>query len=224
MKRRGNKLAKIMGVCVSMTLALAVAFAINTSSSANASPSETQATVYEETGSGGIFSFFKRVSVKKCAIVLSETSFEWTGEECKPVPTVNYKGTELQYGVDYIVKNKNNIDAGQGTVEVKGKGDYRGTAKVKFNINGINIANACTAEVNDGIVRVYKDGTLLPENNYSVVDYKQETLVGSIEGPNGELNTYDVTYTYVITGKGQYSGSITLKETKREMRYENHQF
>ena len=168
----------------------------------------------------GFLDYFKRISVKKCAVTLVPDSYSWTGQECKPEVKVNYMGKDLTQGVDYVIEYRNNIDAGRATVVVKGKGDYRGTQKVNFKINGIRLDTECTATVSKGKVTVYHKGQILGENCYRVSPLEQRELVSVVEGHNGNLNTYKVTTTYYIYGKGMYEGSISVKEVTTELKYE----
>ena len=165
-------------------------------------------------------SFFKRVSVKKCAMTLSENNVQWDGTAKEPQVRLNYKGEDLEQGKDFVVEYRNNIDAGTATVKVKGKGDYRGSQKMNFNIQGINFSQECIVEIDNGKVNVYYKGEKLSEGNYSVYKLKNEKLKTSVEGVGGSLNTYDVTTTYVVSGKGEFEGSITKVVESFDVRFE----
>ena len=58
-----------------------------------------------------------------------EKEFEYTGNAIEP--KVSIEG--LIEGVDYIVSYSNNVEIGEATVTIKGKGKYRGRRK---NTNG----------------------------------------------------------------------------------------
>ena len=96
-----KKLTKAVVGCVALTM---VAIGVVASKSAT----EAKA-----------FDFFDKdsVSIKKCAKTLENDSFEWTGREIKPSVRENYKGTDLEKGVDYVVEYRNIIS---------GKGKYEG--------------------------------------------------------------------------------------------------
>ena len=202
MKKRTKKVVSVV-LGVAMAMALVVGFAVKdkTSASANAN---------------------KRISVKKCAITLSDTSFDYTGKEIKPGVRVNYKGQDLEQGVDYVVVYEDNVDAGEGRVVVKGKGNYKSSATVRFNIVGIDFKSNCKVILdNSKRINVYYNGQLLTENkDYSVFSIKQETLVDQVPGNGGNLNTYEVTTFYTVSGKAQFSGSVMLTDKKTEVRFE----
>ena len=58
----------------------------------------------------------------------------YTGKAITQNPTVKFKGKTLKKGRDYTLKYENNINAGKATVKVVGKGKYRGSKSVNFNI------------------------------------------------------------------------------------------
>lgn len=202
MMKKGKKvLCTIAGVAMAMALVVGFAVKDKTTASANAN---------------------KRISVKDCAITLSETSFDYTGKEIKPNVRVNYKGQDLEQGVDYVVGYEDNIDAGEARVVVKGKGNYKSSATVKFKIVGIDFKSNCKVILdNSKRISVYYNGQQLTENkDYSVFSIKQETLIDQVPGVGGNLNTYEVTTFYTVSGKGVYSGSVMLTDKKTERRFE----
>lgn len=74
-------------------------------------------------------------SIDKMSLILSEDSFTYTGEECKPTVTVNNGSASLKNGTDYTVSYNNNIGVGSATVTVEGKGNYTGYLTGTFTIN-----------------------------------------------------------------------------------------
>ena len=80
-----------------------------------------------------------QTSMADCEITLSETSFIYDGSEKKPSVTVKYNGEALNEDIDYSLSYKDNVEAGEATVTISGKGDYTGEAIKKFSIiNGTN--------------------------------------------------------------------------------------
>ena len=67
-------------------------------------------------------------------VALEFESAEHTGSEIKPGVTVTFNGNTLTKGTDYDVTYSNNIDAGNATVTIKGKGYYTGTIEKTFTI------------------------------------------------------------------------------------------
>ncbi len=58
----------------------------------------------------------------------------YTGKAIKPSVTIKEGTKTLVKGVDYTVKYKNNKKIGKATITVTGKGDYKGTKTITFNI------------------------------------------------------------------------------------------
>ena len=58
----------------------------------------------------------------------------YTGSAICPVPSVNYKGTELKAGTDYTVTCPYNVNPGTGSITITGKGDYAGSISKTFEI------------------------------------------------------------------------------------------
>lgn len=178
------------------------------------------------------------------------TDFYYTGKPCKPVVSVYDGETLLKAGRDYQIKYYNNTNAnadgqkktGSGSgedfnpslpyVEIIGKGDYRETAKVNFNIlrvpigdGGESPADGVKLKVNDQLVTASR-GSLKPFSSvryvqamrlnvdYTVsltaVDAKDaagNSLTGELDGaviPAGCSGKFLLT----VAGVGNYDGSI----------------
>lgn len=74
----------------------------------------------------------------KDAKVTSAKAGTYDGKEKKPEITVTLDGKKLTKGVDFIVAYKNNINAGKGTAVITGKGAYKDSTEVKFEIAKAN--------------------------------------------------------------------------------------
>ena len=80
--------------------------------------------------------------------------YTYTGKEIIPTLKVTNNGEELALDRDYEISSKlNNVDAGEATLTLKGKGDYTGTKTVKFtigkaNINDVTVAAKSSAKAN----------------------------------------------------------------------------
>lgn len=61
-------------------------------------------------------------------------SYEYTGKAITPIPVMYYEGRELVFAVDFSVSYKNNVEVGEATVIMYGKGRFCGTHIRKFNI------------------------------------------------------------------------------------------
>ncbi len=152
----------------------------------------------------------------------------YTGSAIKPAIQVydsvayndgNGELIELVYNKDYTVSYKNNKKVnleGQAApqITVKGKGNYRGTETISFNIvpkaltDTDIVADNITAAYNGRTIKsaptVWRGGKKLKKNTDYTVTYPQ-TGAGAYQTAG--------TYPIVITGKGGYSGRITVYET-----------
>ena len=61
-------------------------------------------------------------------------SYEYTGEEIKPEPTVTVDGETLVEGKDYNVVYTSNVNCGEATAKIVGINNYTGTKEAKFLI------------------------------------------------------------------------------------------
>ena len=157
----------------------------------------------------------------------------YTGSVIKPKlqvydSTVNTKGElltaqdkeclELVEGKDYTVSYKNNKNVNLDgkpvpTITVKGKGNYTGTQQVTFNIipktltdtdiTADDITMAYNGRVIKSLPAVYRNGKKLTRNTDYAVTY-----------PLTEKGAYQTAgiHPVVITGKGGYTGKITVYE------------
>lgn len=204
--KKKNQLIKVALLCMSLVAVFTMVFAANAKTKSKA----------------GIKEWFERVSVKKCAITLSQDEFNWNGQACKPEVYLNYKGTELVKNVDFVVSYKNNKDAGTAQVVIEGKGNYKGSTTVKFQINGIDFDEQCTVIIENGVVEVYYKGALLKNKvDYSYSTMKQSFLKQSVPAGNGYLNTYDVFQYYTVAGKGKFTGMVQKTIKSQETKFED---
>jgi hypothetical protein len=58
----------------------------------------------------------------------------YTGKAITPIPIMYYEGKELTFAVDFSVTYKNNVEVGEATVIMHGKGRFNGQHVRKFNI------------------------------------------------------------------------------------------
>jgi hypothetical protein len=61
-------------------------------------------------------------------------SHTYTGKAITPIPVVYYDGKELTFAVDFNLTYKNNVEVGEATVIMHGKGRFTGKHVRKFNI------------------------------------------------------------------------------------------
>ena len=149
---------------------------------------------------------------------IAEQTF--TGSAITPALTVTLTfgetQTELEQGKDYTVSYSNNVNVGQATATITGKGNYTGTRTANFNITAKAITNAMVTLGSDPItydgsaktptVTVVDGQTTLTENTDYEVSYQK--VVGQttevVQSPT-DAGTYNV----VVTAKenSNYSGT-----------------
>ena len=152
-----------------------------------------------------VYSYAQANGIKVSTFVVAPIPNQtYTGYEITPEVTVSFSGDELHKAIDFSVSYANNINAGEGDVTVKGKGDYKNFSnKVKFTIVAKNISSATVAAISDQPYTgssitpelIVTDGTkLLSENKDYIVVYSNNKREG--------------TASVKISGIGNYSGSL----------------
>ena len=149
--------------------------------------------------------------INETNVKLSFTKATYSGTSKRPAPTVtDAEGNILVKNTDYKVIWGENINVGTGTVSIIGLGVYSGEKIVEFAINQQKL-NADLANVTAEDTDFAGEGTT---TSLSVKDNNGRIMV--------EGTDYSVAYTdnsstgvasITVTGKGNYSGSITGKFT-----------
>ena len=145
-------------------------------------------------------------SLNNGLITLSETSYVYDGTYKKPAATVTFGGKVLQEGKDYTISYRNNLNVGVTTVIATGMGDYTGYTSKNFTITKREMAGG-TVSVASSLsftgsnitpsVTVKVAGRTLTSGTDYTVSYSNNKNVGKA--------------TVKITGKGNYSGSLSAK-------------
>lgn len=131
---------------------------------------------------------------------VTDNNFEISGVEDKlytgkPVTFENLwvrlNGRDMQEGVDYTVKYANNKNAGEASLTVSGKGRFKGSVTLKFNILPVDISTEDfnihdVAVIANGKVQkkastLYWNGAPLAKSNYTI-DY-DDTSAGAYKEP-----------------------------------------
>jgi surface protein len=155
-------------------------------------------------------------SLEGAAVTLSKGSYVYAGTHRKPAPTVKLGDETLTEGTDYDVSYRDNVNAGTATVTVTGRGDYKGSKQVTFNItrkalSGAEVTLSKTSYTYAGVCRKPAVASV--------------TLIGKelIEGTDYEVsyrnNLNTGTATAVVRGVGNYKGTATaaFNITKRSL-------
>lgn len=141
-----------------------------------------------------------RIDISTLEFSIDSNNYDYTGEEIKP--TVK---SSLILDTDYSVEYKNNINAGEATINIKAIGEkYRGSKEIKFIINALSISNAnvtCGESDNNGCYDLNNLTIKVGKFTLTTNDYD---LKSTITEENRFYNT-----TLNITGKGNFKDSIT---------------
>ena len=144
----------------------------------------------------------------------------YTGKAVTPKVRVYDDSMPLIEGVDYTISYKNNIQAAEAPekdgfsatapmVIVKGKGNYAGTISRNFTITAKELTEENTTL---DVALIVEDGTEHKPAPKVTVDGKKLKAGTDYEVtyPDKVTDAYKKagTYTYVVTGKGNYQGSV----------------
>ena len=78
----------------------------------------------------------------------------YTGKAVSPAPTVTYGGKKLVKNTDYTVSYSKNTAVGQASVKITGKGLYKGTKTVNFNIRPATVTKLKVSSTGEKSVKL----------------------------------------------------------------------
>lgn len=144
-------------------------------------------------------------NINSASVSLSRTSYEYTKFKKQPIITATYNGTTLKKGTDYDYYYIKNVLAGTGYAMLRGKGKYSGTKLVPFTITPCSMSEITVSDITSKFIYngnarkptitvKHGDTTLVKGQDYTV-SYSNNTNVG--------------TGTVKVTGKGNYTGTVT---------------
>jgi len=153
------------------------------------------------------------VDVDNVTIKYSTTDFTYNGQPQQPTVTVNYGDDVLIADADYEVEFSDNVNAGNVSVTITGKGNYAG-----FSLKGDDyVIKPCplSADMVTADKTSFVYGTTAFAPKYTLTDANGNELVAdtdyTITGNEGNSNAG--TYTVTFTGKGNYDGTATTTYT-----------
>ena len=152
---------------------------------------------------------FPKKELESAHVSLKEYSYEYIGNEIRPEVKATYKGMTLVENINYTVSYENNINCGRGQAIVTGKGCYVGTIVVEFNIVPKEL-------------KVEQTEITLEQTDYEYTGNEIQPTV-TVKDISGKILTKGIDYTVscenninagiakaVITGKGNYTGTVSL--------------
>jgi len=136
---------------------------------------------------------------------INDKGYAYTGSEIKPAITVKNGTTTLRPGTDYTLTYSNNINPGQATITITGKGSYTNSCDVHFTINKADLDGVTISSIPD---QTYNGDQIIPDvtvkkGNITLVkdtDYSVATIPSSATDAGS--------YKLIITAiGGSFSGS-----------------
>ena len=139
-------------------------------------------------------------------LTLGTTEYIYDGTAKTPTVTVKDGSAVLTEGTDYTLAYTANIAAGTATVTATGKGNYSGTKTATFTIKPATLTSVTLEEAEFsynfdnpvaqtvGIAEVKAGNLVVPAAQYEV---------------EGNTQTDPGTYTVTVTGKTNFTGSVT---------------
>lgn len=140
----------------------------------------------------------------KNAVITYNNSLTYNGSKLSPAVTVKYGNATLKKNTDYTVAYSNNVNAGTGTITITGKGIYGGSVKKTFTIKKLGISATAVSGTGN---KVYTGSAIKP---VPAVKAGGRTLKNGTDFTvSYKNNTEPGTATLKVTGKGNYSGSVS---------------
>ena len=143
-----------------------------------------------------------KTNITTCSIT-NPADATYTGSILNPKPRIEDGTKVLEEGVDYTATYTDNVNVGTAHVRLSGIGDYIGEANVTFKVNAqpitynkvkdIKTQRYTGSEIKPTVV-IYSDSIILKEGTDYTVRYENNINPG--------------TANIVITGKGNYSGTM----------------
>ncbi|MCD8323664.1 MAG: YDG domain-containing protein [Clostridiales bacterium] len=150
-----------------------------------------------------------QADISTCEITVDPTSYTYDGESKTPAVTVKNGTITLTRGTDYTVSYESNTDVGTGKVTVSGSGNYTGSVTKEFSISAAGIAN-CTVTLGEDSY-TYDGAEKTPA--VTVTNGTQTLTSGTDYELSYSNNVNAGTATVTITGKGNYTGTLTKNFT-----------
>ena len=130
----------------------------------------------------------------------------YDGTEKKPdIPAKNNKtGANLKIGIDYYLEYVNNVEVGDATIKVTGRGNYTGNRDVGFHIFARNMADTTISNIPD---QVFSFGEGIRPS--ATVKFGDRTLVEGTDYRIDYWDNYNVgTASMKFIGMGDFGGEV----------------
>lgn len=146
-----------------------------------------------------------KLDLSNAQITGLEDSYTFTGEELAPEPVVTLDGSILELDKDYTLEYLNNINAGEATLTIRGKGECTGSKTVKFTIAPADLDGAEVSGIEESYI--FTGSEITPSVSVALGG---KTLQEGIDYTIAFENNHAVgTASYTITAQGNYTGTIS---------------
>ncbi len=144
--------------------------------------------------------------IAQATVTQVPNSQTYTKGAITPEPVLSIGSKRLAKGTDYTVKWTNDVNVGTASIVITGSGKYAGTKTVSYKIIAKSIARCTVGAISDVNYNgkahtpavVVKDGSkILAKGTDYTVTYSSNKKIG--------------TATITVTGKGNYSGTSSVK-------------
>ena len=134
----------------------------------------------------------------------------YVGASVTPMPTITYANRQLTNGVDFTVTYSNNNFPGTGKATITGIGNFKGSKELTFKIVG-DISKATVT----GLSPITQTGKAITVANFPAfrVSLGKDLVANSDYTLAYANNTLPGIATITITGKGSYTGKLTVNFT-----------
>lgn len=134
----------------------------------------------------------------------------YVGASVTPVPTITYANRQLTNGVDFTITYSNNNVPGTGKATITGIGNFKGSKDLTFKIVG-DISKATVT----GLSPITETGKAITVANFPAfkVNLGKDLVANTDYTLAYANNTLPGIATITITGKGNYTGKLTVNFT-----------
>ncbi len=142
------------------------------------------------------------------AVITNIHDAEYTGNSFVQSPVLTIGEKALTAGTDYTISDSDRTDVGTATLTIYGKGNYSGVIKVDFEITPVPLE-----DVSLGYTATEYDGTEKTQDEVlvtAIVAGEQKALTADRDYSIAYENNINIgTASVIVTGSGNYTGSIT---------------
>ncbi|MCM1569677.1 MAG: hypothetical protein NC081_09565 [Roseburia sp.] len=147
-----------------------------------------------------------KTDISKAVITVADQTYNGSAQTA--AVTVKVDKNTLKEGTDYTVSGNKNTNAGTYTLEVKGMGNYTGTAKKQYQIKAKSVS---------GLSATAKTVTYNGKNQTAGIEVKDGSRTlkkGTDYTVSGTTKAKEAgKYTITVNGKGNYSGTKKITFT-----------